>query len=513
MRRIAPFAGGPKGINSVPAGVRGSAPAKRRYSPCAKTPACAIIARVIELNDYLQDFALSREIAAAVAEAGGRAYYVGGFVRDALIGVECKDIDIEVYGIAPGRLRELLAGLGEVYDRGASFGVLGLRHSDIDIAMPRTESRTGAKHTDFDVCVNPFLEPVEACRRRDFTINAMMQDVLSGEILDFYGGQADLEGRIIRCVCPETFVEDALRAFRACQFAARMDAQIEGETRALCRGMDVTELSHERIFAEMEKALVKAERPSIYFRELREMDHLKEFFPELEATIGVEQNPKFHPEGDVFEHTMLVLDAAAQLRGRAQWPLGFMISALMHDIGKVVATEVQEDGRITAYGHEVLGLEMVERQLRRITNHEKLISYVKNQTELHMRPNMLAGANSKKKKTRQLFDLSACPNDLILLSRADASGKLDEPYDEAYEEWLRQRLEDYLECAKRPMVTGKDLIAAGLKPDKRFADLIQRARMLHFSGIEKRSALKQVLAEAKMHENSQKQTRNERNNS
>ena len=149
---------------------------------------------------------------------------------------------------------------------------------------------------------------------------------------------------------------------------------------------------------------------------------------------------------------------------------------------------------------------IVEGQLRRITNHEKLIAYVKNQTELHMRPNMLAGANSKKKKTRQLFDLSICPNDLILLSRADASGKLDEPYDEGNEAWLRQRLEDYRECIKRPMVTGRDLIAAGLKPDQNFSRLIQRARMLHFSGIEKKSALKQVLAEAK---NMQEKCKNE----
>lgn len=136
------------------------------------------------MNSYEQDLALSRQIASVVAGAGGRVYYVGGFVRDALMGVACKDIDIEVYGVAPDRLRQLLAPLGQVYDKGASFGVLGLRHSDIDIAMPRTESRTGAKHTDFDVSVNPFLSLEEACRRRDFTINAMLQDVLTGEVVD-----------------------------------------------------------------------------------------------------------------------------------------------------------------------------------------------------------------------------------------------------------------------------------------------------------------------------------------
>ena len=447
------------------------------------------------MNNFEQDLALSRRIAEAVAAAGGRVYYVGGFVRDGLMGLECKDIDLEVYGVEPRRLRTLLGELGEVYDRGASFGVLGLRHSDLDVAMPRTESRTGARHTDFDVTVDPFLSPREACRRRDFTINAMLRDVLTGEVLDFYGGREDLNWRVVRCVCPETFVEDALRAFRACQFAARLEAEIDGETRDLCASMDVTTLSVERILGETEKALLKAARPSVYFRELRAMDHLKEYFPELEATIGVLQNPKFHPEGDVFEHTMLVIDAAARLRGRAEEPLNFMLSALLHDLGKCVATQVQEDGRITAYGHEVLGLELVERQLRRITNCERTLRYVRNQAELHMRPNMLYGAQSRKKKTRQLFDMSLCPNDLILLSRADASGKLDEPYREENEVWLRERLEDYHSRLKQPVVTGQDLIDAGLRPGPDFAALLQRARMLHFSGIDRRNALRQILNE------------------
>ena len=297
------------------------------------------------MNSFEMDLALSRQIAAAVAENNGRAYYVGGFVRDGIMGIECKDIDIEVYGIPPQKLREVLGSLGDVYDKGASFGVLGLRHSEIDIAMPRTESRTGAKHTDFDVTVDPFLKPEQASLRRDFTINAMMQDVLTGEILDFHGGQRDLADKVIRCVCPRTFVEDALRVFRGTQFAARFDAQIEEDTRTLCAQMDVTALSVERVFGEMEKALLKAEKPSVFFRELARMDHLREYFPQIAALIGVEQNPKFHPEGDVFEHTMLTLDCAAEIRHRAEWPLGFMLSALCHDIGKIVATETQEDGR------------------------------------------------------------------------------------------------------------------------------------------------------------------------
>lgn len=449
------------------------------------------------MNTFEQDRALAREIARRVADAGGRAMLVGGIVRDGLLGAECKDIDIEVYGVRPQALKALLSELGTVVEKGASFGVYGLAHSNLDVAMPRKERRTGDKHTDFDVSVDPDLSFRAASMRRDFTINAMMRDALTGELVDLWGGQSDLEKRIIRHVNDATFREDALRVFRAAQFAARLEASIDPATLALCRDMDVSRLSEERVFDELSKALLKARRPSVFFRVLRETDHLREFFPEVEACIDVMQNPAYHPEGDVFEHTMLVLDCAAELRERAQWPLAFMLSALTHDLGKAVATQVQPDGKITSYGHEVEGLPLCERQLRRLTSHARLIDYVKNMMWLHMRPNILAKCRSKKKKTRQLFDLSLCPEDLILLSRADASGKADEPYDESNEAFLFQRLEDYRQVMQRPMVTGKDLVAAGLRPGPAFSRWLDRARQLHFSGLDKEHALRQVLAEAR----------------
>ena len=449
------------------------------------------------MNTHEQDRALALEIARRVKDAGGRAMLVGGAVRDGLLGRENKDIDLEIYGLTPQALREVLAGLGHVLEKGASFGVFGLEHSELDIAMPRKERCVGGKHTDFDVSVDPFLSFEAASMRRDFTINAMMRDALTGELVDCWGGQADLEARVIRHVNDDTFVEDALRAFRAAQFAARLEADVAPETVALCRRMDVTALSRERVFEELSKALMKSARPSVFFRRLREMDHLKEFFPELEACVGVPQNPVYHPEGDVFEHTMLVVDEAAALRDRAQQPLPFMVAALFHDLGKVVTTEVRPDGKITAYGHEVEGLPLCRTALRRLTNNAKLIGYVENMMWLHMRPNMLAGANSRRKKTRVLFDLSLCPEDLILLSRADASGKRDEPYDERQEAWLRERLADYRRVMRRPMVTGQDLIAAGLAPGPDFKGWLDRARSLHFAGLERDRALRQVLAEAR----------------
>ena len=442
----------------------------------------------------MNDKNLALKIAEKVSAAGGRAFFVGGYVRDMLMGAECKDIDIEVYGITPAALRSLLSEIGEPYDKGAAFGVLGLRHSELDIAMPRRESRTGSRHTDFDVSVDPFMTYEDASRRRDFTINAMMLDPLTGEIVDCWNGRYDLENRIIRHVSPETFGDDALRVFRAAQFAARFRAQISPETMEICRAMDVSQLSRERVFDELAKALMKADTPSIFFRTLRAMDKLSEFFPETAAMEGVPQNPKYHPEGDVFEHTMLVLNSAAHLRSRASEPLNFMLAALLHDVGKTNATEIK-DGRIVSYFHPQTGVALAETQLKRLTSNTRTISYVKNMVELHMRPNMLAGADSRRRKSRAMFDMSICPEDLMLLSRADAEGKKDAPYDERTWDWLEARLADYRECIARPMVNGKDLTHAGYAPGPEMGALLKRARELHFSGIEKKRVLSQLKKE------------------
>jgi tRNA nucleotidyltransferase (CCA-adding enzyme) len=245
------------------------------------------------------------------------------------------------------------------------------------------------------------------------------------------------------------------------------------------------------------EALLKSEKPSVYLRALLASGELSEDLPELAACVGVPQNPVYHPEGDVFEHTMLVVDCAAALRDEARNPLGFMLSALTHDLGKAAATETRADGKVTAYGHEVLGRSLCRALMGRLTDDGTLIDYVENMMWLHMRPNVLAKCRSKKKKTRQLFDLSLCPEDLILLSRADASGKLDAPYDETLEAFLRQRLEDYRRVAILPMVNRADLLAAGFAPGEALDQALARARQLHFSGFTPEKALEQVLAEAK----------------
>ena len=196
---------------------------------------------------------------------------------------------------------------------------------------------------------------------------------------------------------------------------------------------------------ELENVLLTYEKPSVYFKELRESKNLNLDFPEIYDLIGVIQSPIHHPEGDVFNHTMMVIDEAAKLKNKAKNPLGFMYSALCHDFGKVLTTTTKEDGRIISYNHERAGLKLVRKFLNRTTKKEdnNLREYVLNMTEFHMQPNQLANQNSKLKSTRKLFCKSVCPDDLVLLAKADALGRtINQDYTQK-EEYLKNALNDY----------------------------------------------------------------------
>ena len=443
-----------------------------------------------------KDQQMAREVARLVADRGGSTYYVGGFVRDALIGRENKDVDIEVHGISPQCLKDILDSLGQRITIGESFGIFNLKGYSLDIAMPRKEEARGQGHKDFDIFVDPFIGTEAASRRRDFTFNALMQDVLTGEIVDHFGGQEDLKQGILRHVNDASFAEDPLRVLRAAQFAARFGFRVAPETIELCRKMDLRLLPRERIDGELRKALLKAEKPSIFFEVLRQMDQLDFWFPEVKALIGVAQNPRYHAEGDVWTHTMLVLDEAAKLRHRTQQPLWFMLSALTHDFGKAVCTE-EKNGVLHAYQHERSGLPLAEAFLRRITSEVKCIDYVLNLTELHMKPNTVADARSAVKVTNRMFDQAVDPEGLICIALADDRGRITTVPGHSNEEWLCGRLEVFRELMARPYVMGRDLIAAGLAPGTDFTEILRHAHKLRLAGVPKDSALKQVLAYAR----------------
>ena len=445
---------------------------------------------------FERDIEMTRRIAQAVHARGGRTFYVGGFVRDALMGHENKDVDIEIHGIEPDGVAQILDYLGQRLNIGQSFGIFGLKGHDIDIAMPRKETLRGIGHRDFEVTVDPFIGTEKAAVRRDFTVNALMQDVLTGEVVDHFGGRADLKNGILRHVSDETFAEDPLRALRAAQFAARFEFDVAEETVELCRTMKLAALSRERIEGEMKKALLKAQKPSVFFETLRRMNRLSEWFPEMEALIGVPQSPKHHAEGDVWTHTMMVLDAAAALREKCANPMGLMLAAAVHDLGKAVATEFVK-GDYHAYEHEMKGLPLAEAFLARITSEKKLIEYVLNLVANHMRPNKAAGADSSVKSTNRMFDEAIDPEALILIALADERGRITAYPSEPPEEFLYERLEIYCEIMARPAVMGRDLIEAGLKPGGDFSEILSYAHKLHLSGVEKESALKQALSYAR----------------
>ncbi|MBR6224458.1 MAG: HD domain-containing protein, partial [Firmicutes bacterium] len=358
------------------------------------------------------------------------------------------------------------------------------------------ERAVGKGHRDFVVDVDPFIGTREAARRRDFTINALMENAMTGEIVDHFGGQEDLKAGIIRHIDPATFVEDPLRVLRGAQFAARFGFGIAPDTVELCRGIDLSTLSKERVEEELRKALLKADKPSIFFEAMREMDQLDHWFPELKELIGLEQDPVFHPEGDVWTHTMEVIDRAAGYRDKVSEPFSFMLLALTHDLGKIVTTE-EKNGRIHAYEHETKGLPLVESFLRRILNENDVIDYVLNMVPLHMKPNVAAHYKPALKSTNRMFDHAEAPEDLIWFAAADRPVFAGEEAFSGDTEFLLERLAAYDEIMARPHVMGRDLIVAGLEPGEDFSEILEYAYKLRLAGIEKDQAMKQVLAYAR----------------
>src|SRR5215212_9858499 len=224
-------------------------------------------------------------LARAVREAGGRALMVGGCVRDRLLGRAVKDWDVEVYGVEPSALRKLLGRFGRVNVVGEAFTVYKLG-PDLDVSLPRRERKTGRGHRGFYIEGDPAMSFEDAARRRDFTVNAILEDPLAGELLDPFGGRADIDAKLLRAVSPETFIEDSLRVLRAAQFAARFDFTVEEKTVELCRSIDLTDLPAERVWGELEKILLVARSPYAGLQWLAALGATPQLFPAMEALSG-----------------------------------------------------------------------------------------------------------------------------------------------------------------------------------------------------------------------------------
>ncbi|MBR4039657.1 MAG: HD domain-containing protein [Clostridia bacterium] len=417
------------------------------------------------------------EIAQRVHALGGQALLVGGCVRDEILGIPCYDIDCEVHGVAPGQLKALLLEIGEIDESGVSYGIFTLKGTGLDIALPRRETRTGPGHKDFAVHAEPMLAPRAAAARRDFTINAIMRDALTGEYIDPYGGMEDLKNGVLRAVPGGQFEEDPLRVLRGAQFAARFDLTPEENTLEMMRRMSVGMLSAARVFQEMKKALLMAKKPSIFFRILEKAGALDDWLSELAALRKAQQNPVYHPEGDSFEHTMMVLDAAAEMRSRMQDPLAFMLAALCHDLGKAVSTKKNEKGVWQAIGHEHTGVPLCADMLTRLGVSKSVIAYVQNMCALHMRVHTCYYGKARVSRTNLLFDESMNPCELSWLVVCDSRGTL-KPREAADEEerFIFDRLEQYENVIAAGMPDASMLMALGLKPGPMMKKAIAYAR-------------------------------------
>ena len=295
----------------------------------------------------------------AVSEEGGRALVVGGAVRDACLGMDPKDLDLEVYGLGPERLARCLEQAGLRIDAvGRAFGVLKVSRAGegaLDVSLPRSDSKTGRGHRGFLVTPDPAMRLEEAAARRDFTMNAMAWDPVRGELLDPYGGVADLERRVLRHVGP-AFVEDPLRVLRGFQFAGRFDLEAAPETIELSRTLlgEAAALPVERVWEEWRKWAGRSRRPSAGLRFLAACGWVDRL-PELVALQGCSQDPSWHPEGDVWTHTLLACDAAVKIAGREgleeNEQVVLVLAALVHDLGKPSTTTRDDDGKIRSRGH------------------------------------------------------------------------------------------------------------------------------------------------------------------
>jgi tRNA nucleotidyltransferase (CCA-adding enzyme) len=448
-------------------------------------------------------------IAQGVRDEGGRALIVGGWVRDELLGRTPKDLDLEVFGLPADRLRPLLERFGRVETVGESFAVFKVivdgGQDAIDVALPRRESKAGRGHKGFIVEGDPALSIEDAARRRDFTINAISRDPLTNEIVDPFDGRRDLQERRLRVVDPRTFGDDSLRVLRGAQFAARFDLTATDETKALCRSIPLDDLPPERIWGEVEKLLLQAERPSIGLALALEIGVVDRLWPELRALVGCPQEPEWHPEGDVWVHTLMVVDQArARLDDLPRGPAAaMMLGALCHDLGKPETTAVI-DGRIRSPGHEEAGVAPATRLLDRL-NVQSLDGYDVRRAVLGLVAHHLKPSAFKKAATPVsdgAFRRLAQKVDLELLARfakADCHGRTG-TFDCSAMDWFldRARALGVEHAAPAPLVMGRHLIELGVRPGPRMGELLKRVYDKQLDGEirtvdEGLSAVKQML--------------------
>jgi tRNA nucleotidyltransferase (CCA-adding enzyme) len=421
-------------------------------------------------------------IAKHLREHNAKALLVGGGVRDYFLHLPIKDYDIEVYGLdSLDELMQILSTFGKVNLVGKSFGVLKFHYDGVeyDFSFPRLEQKVAKGHRGFSIQTDGHLDYKIAFKRRDFTINAIGYDILSGEFIDPYGGKDDIADKTLRHIDDATFVEDPLRVYRGVQFCARFGFKLHSKTKELCQKMVddgmLDELPKERILVEWQKLLLKSPKPSIGFELMRELGILRKYFSELHSIIGVVQSPKYHPEGDVWIHTMMSLDVMANLHVESKTKkLTLMLAILCHDLGKVEAT-CRNGSKISSINHENI-LEPTISFLNRLTDEKSIFEDIKPLIKNHLMPSALYKQKSKNSAIRRL-STKVNIQDLVVLARADHLGRTTkDAKNNVYPagDWLLDKARNLHVETKEPkaFIQGRDLIDLGLKPSKEFKDIL-----------------------------------------
>jgi tRNA nucleotidyltransferase (CCA-adding enzyme) len=435
------------------------------------------------VNQLQTDPASGSDLAVAIAqrirEEGGRALIVGGWVRDRLMGRSCKDVDLEVYGLPADRLKDVLGAFGNVNTVGESFTVYKV--AGVDVSLPRRESRIGRGHRGFEVIGDPNLSFTEAARRRDFTVNAIAWDPLTAEYIDPFDGRRDIAAKLLRAVDVQTFGEDSLRVLRAVQFAARFEFTLDAATADLCREIALDDLPSERIWMEIEKLLLQAPRPSIGFALALDLGVISRLFPEIHAMVGCKQEPEWHPEGDVWVHTLMVVD---QARTRIDdldrsHQIVVMLGAVCHDLGKPLTTAFV-DGRIRSIDHEQAGVAPATAVLDRLNIHtidgydvrKQILGIVAH----HLKPGMFRQSptpvsDGAFRRLSEKVDLEL----LARLAKSDCLGRTGH-FDCSAMDWFLDRARDLgvQHAPPDPLVKGRHLLALGLKPGPRIGVILRQ---------------------------------------
>jgi len=387
---------------------------------------------------------------------------------------------MEVFGVPARELPALLTPFGKVEPIGQSFPVYKI--GTIDIGLPRRESKAGRGHKGFVVEGDPAMSIEDAARRRDFTVNAISWDPLTDQYEDPFGGRDDLRRKILRAVDLRTFGDDSLRVLRAVQFAARFEMTIDEPTKALCRSIRLDDLPPERIWGEIEKLLLRASRPSIGFALALELGVVDQLFPEMKALVGCEQEPEWHPEGDVWIHTLQVIDQARQrihdLDHADQ--LIVMLGAVTHDFGKP-ATTALIDGRIRSMNHEEEGVAPAAMFLDRLNVHSIDGKDVRGQVlglvAHHLKPGMLYKV--REELTDGAFRRLSQKANLELLARvakSDCLGRLPGSFDCSAMDWFLERARELGvdRSPPKPLLLGRHLLGLGMTPGPDMGALLKQ---------------------------------------